>query len=353
MKLRRIAVLLRKDLFQGPKNFLFVWAFLGPVAISLVVSLVFGTLFTHEPTLGIVDEGSSQLVALIEELPSINNREYTESSELREAVASGVVDVGLVIPSDFDSLVSQGEEVSVPVYVWGESLAQDRTVLAVAIANQIRELLGEEAPVEIEAVTLGNEMNIPWSDRLLPFIVLLAVVFGGFVLPATSLLDEKEKRTIDALTITPASVGEVFWAKGALGLIISMVIGIVILILNQAIGAQPALLILLLFLGSIMAVAMGLLLGSVFKDVMSFFATVKALGIILYVPVILYMFPSLPQWIGKIFPTYYIVEPIVEVSQRGGGWPEIALNTSILILIDLLLIALIAVTLRGKRQYAV
>lgn len=48
MKLRHIVVLLRKDFFQGPKNFLFVWALVGPIAISLVISLVFGTLFTHE-----------------------------------------------------------------------------------------------------------------------------------------------------------------------------------------------------------------------------------------------------------------------------------------------------------------
>ncbi len=353
MNLRRVGILLGKEFFQGPKNFFFVLAFAVPIVISLVVTLVFGTLFADEATLGIVDEGDSQLVAMIEAHTSVTSNEYGTVSELKKAVAEGAVDGGLVLPQDFDSSVLQGDKVKIPIYIWGESLAKNRTILTVTVTNLIRELAGQEAPVEIETVTLGDEVSIPWNDRLLPFIVLMTVTVAGVALSGTSLLQEKEKKTVDALVVTPATIGEVFLAKGLLGAIISVFMGVVILLLNQALGSQPGLLIMLLFLGSVMAAGIGLLVGSIVKDLTSFFAIMKILGILLYAPVVIYLFPGLPQWIGKIFPTYYIIEPIVEISQRGGAWPEIAINVFVLIGVNIILIALVAFTLSRKRQYAV
>lgn len=353
MNLRRVGVLVSKEFFQGPKNFIFIFAVIAPIVMSLVVSLVFGTLFGHQPTLGIVDEGNSHLVSLVEASPSVASTEYDNVSELKEAVAEGAVDAGLVLSSDFDISLSQGKRVELPFYIWGESLAKDRAVIAVTVANLARELAGQEAPVEITSVTLGDEVNIPWSDRLLPFIVLITVFIAGFALPATSLLYEREKKTINALVITPTTVGEIFLAKGLLGIIVSVFMGIVILAMNQAFGAQPGLLVMLLFLGSIMAGGLGLLAGSIAKNIMTFSANMKLLGILLYAPAFVYMFPGIPQWIAKVFPTYYIVEPIVEISQRGGGWPEIAPNVFILIGLDLVLVALMAFILSRKPQYAV
>ena len=61
MSLRRIGVLLSKEFIQGPKNFIFVYAIVLPVVMSLVLSAIFGTLFSETPKLGVTDEGSSQL----------------------------------------------------------------------------------------------------------------------------------------------------------------------------------------------------------------------------------------------------------------------------------------------------
>ena len=352
MNLKRIAILLGKDLWHGPKSFFFIWVIVVPIILSLVVSLIFGTLFTGKPKLGIADEGSSQLVAMTEQLTSVITKEYDTVSEIKQAVDSGAVDAGIVIPADFDSSVMQGEATELTAYVWGESLAKDRTILGATIATLVRELAGQEVPVEIESITLGDEVSIPWNDRLLPFIVLMAVFFGGLFLPATSIINEKEKRTLEALIITPTSIGDVFMAKGLLGFILSLFVGILILILNQAFGAQPLLLILLLALGAIMASETGLICGALLKDITTLFAVWKIGGILLFGPVIIYMFPQIPQWIGRFFPTYYIIQPIVQISQRGGSWPDIATNVFILVGLDLVLIAVVMYTLRKVKQYA-
>lgn len=353
MNLKRVGILLGKELWQGPRNFIFVWALVMPIIISLVVSLIFGTLFSAKPKLGVVDEGGSQLVAMAEQLPSVIIKEYGSVAEIKQAVEGGAVDVGMVLPADFDSSVMQGEETELTTYIWGESLAKNRIILGATIANLVRELTGQEAPVEIETITLGDEVSIPWNDRLLPFIVLMAVFLGGLLLPAASVIEEKEKKTLQALVITPASVGDIFIAKGLMGIMLSLFMGVVILALNQAFGAEPALLVLVLALGAIMAVEIGLLCGALMKDITTLFAVWKLGGILLFGPAIIYMFPQIPQWIGRLFPTYYLLQPIIEISQGGGGWPDIATDILILVGLDLLLIGVVVFVLKRTRQFAV
>ena len=353
MSLKRVGILLGKELWQGPKNFIFVWALVMPIIISLVVSLIFGTLFTEKPRLGVLDEGSSQLVTMTKQLTSVVTKEYGSVSEIKQAVESGAVDVGMVIPADFDSSLMQGEEMELTTYIWGESLAKNRIILGATITNLVRELAGQEAPVEIEVITLGDEVSIPWNDRLLPLIVLMAVFLGGLFLPATSVINEKEKKTLEALVVTPTTIGDVFVAKGLLGIILSLFMGVVILILNQAFGAEPMLLILVLALGAIMAAEIGLICGALLKDITTLFAIWKLGGILLFGPAIIYMFPQIPQWIGKLFPTYYLLQPIIEISQRGGGWPDIATNIFILVGLDLILVGVVVFILRRTRQFAV
>lgn len=49
----------------------------------------------------------------------------------------------------------------------------------------------------------------------------------------------------------------------------------------------------------------------------------KALNIFIIAPAFFVIFPSWPQWIAKIFPTYYIANPIFRISIYGEGWGEL------------------------------
>jgi len=350
MNPRRVAVLLGKELAHGPRNYIFIFAIIAPIAISLVVTLVLGNLFSEEPRLGITDEGSSRIVVMARELDSVSVQEYSTVAALKGAVENGAVDMGIVLPEGFDAAVLQGESVEIDAFIWGESLARNRTLLPATFANLVRDLAGQEVPIEIESVTLGNGVSIPWSDRLLPFIVLATVFLGGLLLPATSVIEEKQKKTLVALIVTPASLGDVFAAKGLVGIILSLVMGVAILLLNRAFGAEPLLLVLVLALGAVMAVELGLLCGAFIRDITTLFTLWKSAGIVLFAPVFIYLFPQIPQWIGKIFPTYYILQPIVDISQRGAGWPEIALNVSILVALDIVLAGIVVLAARKTIQ---
>lgn len=350
MTLRRVGILLGREFAYGSRGFIFIFVIAAPIVISLVLTLAFGTLFSERPALGIVDEGSSQLIGMAEEMDSITIREYASVPDMKDAVGDGVVDMGIVLPGGFDDLLSAGEKLEIDAFIWGESLAKDRIILEAALADLARELGGTEVPVEIVTSSLGDEQNIPWKDRLLPFIVLLAVIMGGSMLPATSLVNEKQKGTLKAVAVTPATLGDVFVSKGLLGVIICVVMGVVILVLNQAFGAQPLMLVVVMAIGSVAAASFGVLLGALLKDVTTLFATVKFIGIFLYAPALVYMFPQIPEWVGKIFPTYYIVQPVVEVSQQGAGWSDIAPELLVLTGIILMLFGIVAVVMKRMKQ---
>lgn len=349
MSLRRIGVLLAKELIWGPKGFVFIMAIAAPLIVSLLINLLVGTFFSGKPKLAVFDGGQSQMLAALRENEGLILREAGSAGAVESAVRSGSVDMGLILPAGFDEQLRGNAGTSVTVYVYGESLLKDRAFLATAIASKLRAITGEASPVAIVTETLGNGTSIPWEDRLLPLVVMMAVIFGGIMVPATSLVQEKQDRTITAVTTTSVSLAELFAAKGILGFLLALVMGMVILLINRAFGAQPFLLTGLLALGAVMAATFGVLMGALVKDVNTLFATIKGLGILLYAPAFIYLFPSLPEWAARIFPTYYMIGPIVEVTQRGASWTAIQGDVLILVLLDLALIGVVAALTRRAR----
>jgi len=352
MSVKRTGILLGKELTQGYKSFFFGWAILGPIAISLVFSLLIGTIFSEQPKLGVYDEGSSQMIVLLEEAESVNIKHFVSGGELKQATENGSVDMGILLPAGFDNSIIGGQAVDISAYIWGESLAKSRLVIPAAIADATRQVAGQEVPVNIESLTLGDEETIPWSDRILPFIVLIAIVMGGMIVPASSLIEEKQKKTLYAVIVSPASITDVFVSKGIMGVILSMVMGIIILLMNQVFGANPLLLLVIMLLGAILASMVGLLMGTFLKDLNSLTAFFKMIGILLYAPALVSLFPGIPQWIAKIFPTYYLIDPLMAVSQRGEGWSDIALNVFVLIGFLVAMVFILRYFMYKKVQYA-
>jgi ABC-2 type transport system permease protein len=259
-------------------------------------------------------------------------------------------DIYAVILDELAFAVS-GQTTAMVAYIWGESLMKNRAMLVAAMTTWVRAIAGQRSPVEIVATVLGDAAALSWQARLLPFIVLMALVFGGVMLPASSLVTEKQHRTLAAVSITPATMGDIYAAKGVMAVAISTTMALITLALNRALGDNTILLIGVLVLGAIMAAEFGVLLGMWVKDVNSLFATIKSIGILLHAPALIYMFPEIPQWIAKIFPTNYIIEPVIEVAQRGASLADVAWQLVVLAaLIVALAVGLALLTRRRQRQ---
>jgi ABC-2 type transport system permease protein len=348
MSVRRIVAVVGKDLFFGSKSLIFMFAIVVPLVLSLTISLLAGTLFSGKPRLGVADLDSSQLPARLAAQGYLTVRPYSSAETLRHDVERGALDMGIVLPSGFDAALQSGGPTDLSVYLWGESLLKNRFLLAASLGRQIVDLAGRDIPITTATILLGEGANVPWDVRLFPMVVIMTIIMGGTMVPATSLLEEKQQRTLQALTVTPTSLGEVLVAKGVTGVLISLVMGIVILLLNRAFGPQPGLLVLIVGLGAILAAAVGVILGTLIKDVNTLFTTMKSLGILLYAPALTYLFPQLPPWVARIFPTYYMIGPIVDMSLHGARWADVA--TDVYILCALIALAMAAAVVVARRS---
>lgn len=353
MNVNRILTLFLKDLQYGSRNFIFVFAIVLPLVLSLVIGLLFGTLFNERPKLGIVDAGESQLTEQLLAADFLVTQTFATQEDLLAALDTGAVEMGLVLPADFDSGLREGTRTDLTFYVWGQTLLRNRSVITAAVMEDLVDMTGRETPVNVDVVLVGDRASQSWQQRLLPVVVLVAVVFGGVMVPATSLVEERTKRTLTAITTTPMTMAEVLLTKGLMGVILSVFSGLAILTLNGGWGPNPLLLLLVLALSGTFAAAFGVFLGSRVKDIQTLFAVVKSIGILLYAPALIALFPDvIPQWIARFFPTYYILQPVLDISQRGAGLGDVAVDLLILVAMTVALIVALGATARRLQVQA-
>ena len=103
-------------------------------------------------------------------------------------------------------------------------------------------------------------------------------------------------------------------------------------------GSQPAALFVALIIAGLMSAEFGLIYGTVAKDSRTLFTLMKTLNVFLLAPVIFYIFPDWPQWIAKIFPTYWLINPIFEIAVKNANFTEVGFELGIAIGICVLLV---------------
>jgi ABC-2 type transport system permease protein len=118
MNVKRIWTLIKTEVFHGPKDVVLVMAIIMPVLLALFFNLAFGNIFTDRAKLGVYDEGNSHLTSALSPNTSIITKIYENESSLKSAAASGAIDMGIVLPPDFDSTLASGT-VKLKAYIWG------------------------------------------------------------------------------------------------------------------------------------------------------------------------------------------------------------------------------------------
>jgi ABC-2 type transport system permease protein len=347
MNFKRVFKILLKDFSVGPRKPFFIWALVLPFVLTLLFQFAFGSLFEPKPRLGIVDFGNSAVTTEAMELEGFEVSILADVDELLNQVENHDLDAGLVLSSDFDIAVKSGQKPLLELYISGESLASNRIIISVTALEMIRNLEGGEAPVEIETIYFG-EPGLPISIRLVPVIVFYALVMAGIWVPSASLVEEKENGTLTALLVTPAMASEVLVAKWMLGFIFAVFLAAATLLLNSAFGPRPLEVMVVVIIAGALNAMIGILIGIYAKTATMLFALIKSLGFFLFIPVIFYLFPEWPQWIAKLFPLYWIIKPIWEVSVMGESLASVWFETLIAIAITLVLI--LPVLLLKKRM---
>lgn len=350
MNLRRIFILLTKELRSSANNFLVVFAVVIPVVLSLLVNLVFGEVFSGKPRLGFVDPGASLFVQQIGGLSTIKTSIYSDVNLMKADVEQGIIETGIIIPAEFDEILRQGTPAEITVFTWGETPFKDRLVAETTMAKVIADIAGLQNKINIEIRQLGEANLANLADKMLPIFILMTLLLGGVLVPAVSIIEEKQNRTLTALNVSPARLSEILISKALLGIFIGIATAVVSLALNQSFGDNPLLLVFVLILGTMAASILGVLLGVVIKDMNVLLAVLKSGGLLLLAPGIIDMIPKAPQWIAELFPTYYILNPVIKVAVRSAEFNEISGDLLILLAMIASLLLILVIIIRQQKK---
>ena len=146
---------------------------------------------------------------------------------------------------------------------------------------------------------------------LLPLLLILTFgMTGAFVVPLL-IVEEKEKRTLDFLLSSPASLNDIIAGKAVTGVVYTLLIaGLLLGINRQSIQNWP-LTLLTILVGLLFVVGVGLVIGSVLKNTMQVNTWASLVLILLLAP----SFPmiGITGWFDKamrVIPTYYLSEAL-------------------------------------------
>lgn len=313
----------------GRRNPLLYAAFAIPFLYTLMLQLVFGAFWQQQPTLVAFEEGARPVLSVLEKNKAVDLVVAASADEVRRMVEEKKADVGVLFPQDLTEKLASDERARLTAYVSGESLAQNRAVALAAVVDALRQRSPRTPRINFTQKYVGEARALSITQMLLPFIIMVTVFFAAFLLPASMLIQERERKTLAALLVTPVTAPDILAAYGLAGTLLALLMGIVALVFNQG-WTEPGLLLVVLTLGALLMAEWGLAAGLTLKDTATLFANMKLFGILLYGPALFIVFPNWPQWISKLFPTHYFIDPIFRISIYGEGMETIGWEIAVL-----------------------
>lgn len=326
VSLRRVGALLAKDLHDALRSHTILFSVLVPVVLALCFSWIMEHRDLDRPTLAVSAPGTSELCGAVDALGMFRVQRVAQADEVRGLVRSGRAVVGLVLPAGFDRSLTQGQRPS--LLVVAGPLAPERTALLVAkLTEMVRSQAGQEAPVELRLERLGEDSR-PWR-AVLPTWVLFAVL-GGLMIVSSSLVEEKETRTLPALLVTPLGKGELLAGKWILGVVLTVLGAGSILVLNHA-ADHPLATAACLLAGAACFSALGLLVGVLAPSQGSANSVISVLLVVFFLPPVLADSSRLLDAVARWLPSYYLMDGMNRALLLGAGLGALKLHLAVLL----------------------
>jgi len=351
MNLQIIKTLAKKDLTLFFKNkFFAAITILGLVAY---IVLYFVMPKSVDDTIGIAiyaNGGISQALVASLEKEDLRIISAKSPEELRSLVQSNQVLAGFSFPNDIQQEASNKENISIQIYTTSDIQPELKDAVEYIAKEMVYTELGHALNIESHNEVLGPDLSgreIPPSKRIVPVFAFLLIMAETLGL-ANLISDEIEKKTIQAIFVTPATLQDFLVSKGIVGLITTLLPSIVFILITVGFSSFGTLLV-LLFVGSIFTISVGFLIGSLAKDIMSVIAWGALFFIILAIPSMNVMAPgSLTGWV-KLIPSSFLEESLNSVINFGTSFSGI--YTALLVLLGSSIVLFIVSTFALRRRF--
>jgi ABC-type multidrug transport system permease subunit len=355
---RRLWTLLRREVqatFRDP--FTVTILVVVPIFALAMFGFVLATDVKHL-SLGLFDAARStasrRLVADLAANGTFDVRDYPSADAIGDALVSGVISVGMIVPPDFDDDVGRsgsgndGPRVQV-LYDGGESaLAGNSEAFLQGLLRATGQTLGDagEQPNRLVAGGqggIGVVARAVFNPRLdgVPFMVAgtfgFVLSFLTTLITAVSIVNEKLQGTFEQLQVTPATSLEILLGKLLpLGAIFAFDVVLMVLMAGLVLGIWPEGSALLFIAVSAFYMLMSLALGLIFSATSATAAEAVQKTVLFSVPLVQlsgFLFPirnmpEIVQWIAAIVPATHYIAISHALYLRGEGlvgiFPDLA-----------------------------
>ncbi len=292
----------------------------------------------------VYDPGESRLTAELENSDQYQVRRTRSLAEVEQVIGStgfGLgVEFGLAVPDDFDQVLEDGGQPELDGYVaWANRMKASQ--LKTDFEEQIEELVGQPVRINVE-----ENIVYPPSDSGLWLLMVTitpvtVILMMGIQLVPALLFEEKQTKTMSALLVSPASIGQVVVGKALAGLFYVMVSAGVVFAINWA-GVVHWEVVLLFVLGiGVFGVGVGLVLGSFFERQQDVVGLTMLLLVVfigaLFVNMLGLDIPAVVQAMLPWVPSVALAEIIRFVFLESTPWVQVWTNLGSVLVISLLL----------------
>lgn len=346
MNLRNTFAIAWKDFLDALRNARLLIIILMPVGFSVL----YGYIFRDTPNsleLVVYSPDSTSFVDQLTDMEGLSLYVVDSAEGVPQTLESESAALGVVLPEDFDAELRAGTRPRV-TFIYPEDLESSRGAQRVVL--QVFELIsGRDPVVQLDLQPLhpplaseptqdddGDISSLLQDIDILTFFVILWVMMGvtmnGSFLVPTLVVEEKEKRTLEAMLVTPASYLDVVGGKILVGMLYCLLTSFVVMALNQGFVGDIGASVLIVVLASSCLTLIGLLIGSVIDNLTALNTWASFIMLPLLLPGLLAALPlNLPgalQTVFRAIPTYNIVRGLaLSLTGRGG---EVWLSAAIL-----------------------
>jgi len=298
-----IWVIASKDILDALKNRLVITMIIM-LSVMLLVPKMLPLIFEQPQTmLPIYDLGDSILAFEKFDAAGINAQKVHSDQELRTALCGGIYpQIGLQLPVGIDQLLTAGTPIELQGFVcWSKRYQVSE--LQPKLEKMISQSLGQSVKIQLE----GNIVYPPSEGVLFLSMatinsVMLILMMGVFLVP-TLLHEEKETKTMEALLVSPASIGQVVIGKALAGSFYILVTAVVIFTISWVEVIHWDMAILFVVSGGVFSVALGLVLGSFFEKQQDMIGWMSALILLMIGSILMKMLDiELPAFLQSLLP---------------------------------------------------
>jgi ABC-2 type transport system permease protein len=263
----------------------------------------------------------------------------------------------MVLPPGFDEAVRAGEKPPLTLYVNQSRPERDRTVFQQVLADELSRLSGQEEPARVDTQVVATpaaqsaEEVLSLRQWMLSTWLMMALSMVGVMTIPYLLVEEKEKRTLRALLVSPASFTDVALAKVATGLCYTIATALLMLALNGGFRGNVPLVLLVVVLTGLTMTQIGLLIGGVCRNLMQVGTWATVAFVPMMLPVIAVGGLGGPlRHVMRVVPTWYSLDAIRMGMASRAPAGDLALDLAMLIAFPLAAFGAVVWTLQRQRR---